>query len=484
MRRRGRGPVLSIANRLAMLFGAITLGVIAVVYVYVVPQLESSLTQQRLRTLAATAKNSAGQVRSDVINGADVRTLDRDVRAAGDAASARVTLVIINRTPSGLQVVPQSDSTSEVEIRDLQFAVALDAATSRKIATGTEAGDAGRVAEAAIPIRYKHSIGAVAVYSVPLADVEDNVAVVRRRILTAGALALIGALLAGYWVATALSRRVKRLEVAAGRVARGDFAARFPVDSADELGQLAKALDRMQRQLAELDSARKRFIATASHELRTPIFSLGGFLELLADEDLDDETRRSFVQEIRGQVDRLGKLATDLLDLSRLEAGSLELRAEPTDVAEICRMVAGEFAPAAAQRDSEVELELPGGPLEATCDPERLAQIMRILIDNALRHTPDRTGVVISAGSNGAGVRLAVADSGPGIKRGELERVFEPFYTSDDVRGSGLGLAIARELAERMNGRLAAASRPGRTTFSLELPQGSDPKHREAVARS
>ena len=471
MRSPARGPVLSIANRLALLFGLITVGVIFVVYVYVVPQLESSLREQRLRSLAATAKNSYRQVRSDVVNGVDVRELNRDIRSAGDASSARVTLLAINRTPSGLQAVPLYDSTSQVEIRDLQFGVALDAAASGKVTTGSEAGDAGRVAEAAVPIRYKRTIGAVVVFSVPLSDVEDNVALIRRRIIVAGAIALLGAVLAGYWVPKMLSRRVKRLEVAAGRVARGDFAARFPVDSADELGQLALALDRMQRQLAELDSARKRFIATASHELRTPIFSLGGFLELLADEELDDETRRSFVQEIREQVDRLGKLATDLLDLSRLEAGSRELRPEPTDVTEICRMVAGEFAPAAAQQSSELDLDLPGRPLEATCDPERLAQIMRILIDNALRHTPDRTGVVVSAGANGgAGVRLAVTDRGPGIKRGELEQVFEPFYTSDDARGSGLGLAIARELAERMNGRLEASSAPGHTTFSLELP--------------
>jgi two-component system, OmpR family, sensor kinase len=469
MRTGGRGPVLSIANRLALLFGVITLGVIAVVYVYVVPQLESSLRAQRLRTLAATAKNSYGQIRSDVVNGADVRQLNRDVRAAADAASARVTLLTINRTAAGPQSVPVSDSTSQIKL-DLDFAVALDAATSGKVATGSEAGDTGRVGEAAVPIRYKHAVGAVVVFSDPLADVEANVALIRRRILTAGALALIAALLAGYWVARALSRRVKRLEVAAGRVARGDFAARFPVDSADELGQLALALDRMQRQLAELDSARKRFIATASHELRTPIFSLGGFLELLADEDLDEETRRSFVQEIREQVDRLGKLATDLLDLSRLEAGSLELRPERTDVADIARMVAGEFAPAAAQRSSQLRLDLPGEPLEATCDPERVAQIMRILIDNALRHTPDRTSVSVSASRNGGGVRMAVVDAGPGIKRGELERVFEPFYTSDDQRGSGLGLAIARELAERMEGRLGASSIPGRTTFTLELP--------------
>jgi signal transduction histidine kinase len=134
-------------------------------------------------------------------------------------------------------------------------------------------------------------------------------------------------------------------------------------------------------------------------------------------------------------------------------------------------MVAGEFAPAVAQRSSQLKLDLPSGPLEATCDPERLAQIMRILIDNALRHTPDRTSVVVSASRNGGGVRMAVQDAGPGIKRAEIERVFEPFYTSDDQRGAGLGLAIARELAERMHGRLAAASIPGRTTFSLELPE-------------
>jgi two-component system OmpR family sensor kinase len=462
--------VRSLANRLALLFGAITLGVIGVVYVYVVPQLESSLRQQRLQTLAATAARYSGAVRADVQNSVDVRRLNADVRRASDAANARVTLLLVNRTTSGLQVVPQSDSTSEVEIRDLQFAVAIESAAAGKVALGSEAGAAGRVGEAALPIRYRGNVGAVMVFSAPLTDVEANVALIRRRILVAGAIALLGALLAGYWVAQALSRRVKRLEVAAGRVARGDFAARFPVDSADELGQLARALDRMQRQLAELDSARKRFIATASHELRTPIFSLGGFLELLADEDLDDDTRRSFVHEIRGQVDRLGKLATDLLDLSRLEAGSLELRVEPTDVATICRMVAGEFAPAAAQSESRVDLDLAEEPLQASCDPERLAQIMRILIDNALRHTPDRTEVVVSAARNGVTVRLGVTDRGPGLKRGELERIFEPFYTSDDARGSGLGLAIARELAERMSGRLDVDSIPGRTTFSVTLP--------------
>ena len=111
------------------------------------------------------------------------------------------------------------------------------------------------------------------------------------------------------------------MEHAARRVAQGDFGARFESGARDELGQLARTLDAMQRQLAELETARRRFIATASHELRTPIFSLSGFLELLEDEELDEETRAAFLRQLRQQVDRLGKLATELLDLSRLEAG-------------------------------------------------------------------------------------------------------------------------------------------------------------------
>ena len=137
-----------------------------------------------------------------------------------------------------------------------------------------------------------------------LDEVDANVALIRRQILLSGGIALVIALAAGYLVARALSQRVGRLEQAARQVASGDFSNPIRADSDDELGQLAAAFDDMQHQLAQLDRARKQFIATASHELRTPIFSLGGFLELLADEDLDEETRRQFLDQVRGQVDR------------------------------------------------------------------------------------------------------------------------------------------------------------------------------------
>ena len=115
-------------------------------------------------------------------------------------------------------------------------------------------------------------------------------------------------------------------------------------------------------------------------------------------------------------------------------------------------------------------MRLAAEPVEAVCDPDRVAQVMRILIDNALTHTKPGTDLVLAAVRRDGRVRFSVTDFGPGIKRTAMPRIFEPFYTSDDGQGSGLGLAIAHELAERMRGDLTAESIPGRTTFVLELP--------------
>jgi two-component system, OmpR family, sensor kinase len=302
-----------------------------------------------------------------------------------------------------------------------------------------------------------------------VADVMRTVSTVRHEVAIAGAIALLVALVAGYLIARALAQRVKRLELAAKQVAAGDFSRPIPVDSTDELGQLAVAFNEMQQQLLQLELARKKFIATASHELRTPVFSLGGFLELLEDEDLDAETRRRFLDQVRDQVQRLGKLSVDLLDLSRLESGSLELRPEEVDLGELTRSVSGEFEPTLAQHDSRLELRLPAR-IDAQCDPVRVAQIVRILIDNALTHTPPGTQIVVTAGRENGRVRLAVRDDGDGIEQSALPRIFEPFYTADDAQGSGLGLAIASELAGRMAGRLVVRSAAGDTTFTLDIP--------------
>ena len=455
-----------IRTRLALLVFAVAVAAVGFVYVYVAPSLEDNLEEQKLESLTADAREFS----DPIIAGRDleIERLRQVVARAGDRSSARVTLLRVGRGSLGLQVEPVADSIGEVG--DLQFEVAAEAARQRRIATGTESSVDGRLAQAALPVLRGQDVEHVIVYSAPLSDVENNVDLVRDRILLSGAIALMLALAAGWLLASRLAARIKVLESTARRVARGDMTVRFPVDRDDELGQLAVALDDMQRQLAQLDSARKRFIATASHELRTPIFSLGGFLELLQDEDLDPETRDAFLAQLRDQVERLGKLATDLLDLSKLEAGSLELRPEPTDLGVLTRAVTSEFGPALVRHESELELRLIGGRTEAEVDPERVAQILRILIDNALAHTPPGTDMVVTAQRQDGRLQLSVRDFGEGIKRQSLERLFEPFYSAGDNQGSGLGLAIARELAERMQGRLSVEAQAGRTTFTLDLP--------------
>ena len=455
-----------IRTRLALLVFAVAVAAVGFVYIYVAPSLEDNLQEQKLDSLSADAREFSDPIIA--ARGLDIERLRRVVARAGDRSSARVTLLRVSRGTLGLQVQPVADSIGETA--DLQFEVATESARERRIATGTESSVDGRLAQAALPVLSGDDVDNVIVFSAPLSDVENNVELVRDRILAAGAIALLLALGAGWLLASRLATRIKVLEGTARRVARGDMSVRFPVDRDDEIGQLAVALDDMQRQLAQLDSARKRFIATASHELRTPIFSLGGFLELLQDEDLDPETRDAFLTQLRGQVERLGKLATDLLDLSKLEAGSLELRPEPTDLGMLARAVTSEFGPALARHDSELELRLVGGRTEAQLDPERVGQILRILIDNALAHTPPGTDMVVTAQRQDGRVQLSVRDFGEGIKRQSLERLFEPFYSAGDNQGSGLGLAIARELAERMEGRLTVEAQAGRTTFTLDLP--------------
>ena len=479
----------SLRNRLAVIFALIIIGAIGTIYLSVTPRLEASLTSQRLDQVRASAAQYTSEVAQKLVSPRafygdrqvptlkdgtlDQKTIRTDRNAAVRRFAERVgtEIIVMSDRPGGAFLLTDSTPDGGATSRDVQEVTREAIRTNRQASAVVTTGN-GRMTLAARPINdpaVKDDY--VVVFADSLSDVQDNVALIRRQVLISGGIALVIAILAGYLVARALAARVKRLERAARKVAGGDFSQPIRADSDDELGQLAAAFDDMQAQLARLDRARKQFIANASHELRTPIFSLGGFLELLADEDLDEDTRRAFLAQIRGQVDRMRNLAVELLDLSRLEAGALELRPEPTDVGQLAREVAAEFTPAAAQHESDVTLNLRPEPIELDCDPERVAQVLRILLDNALRHTPPGTGVQVSAARSNGHVRLEVSDAGLGIKRQNMPHIFEPFFTSNEqAQGAGLGLAIARELAERMHGRLTVRSGPGRTTFSLVLP--------------
>ncbi len=439
-------------------------------YMYLAPGLQGRLINARLHELATQAERGAGRVVPAVGSSEPMSMIRGAVNAAALQSGARVTLLLVEGAGRAAKLAILADSSNLASTTPLAFVAAREALSPASPTTATESARGQIVAEAAWPVTFQGRVAAVIVFSAPASDIVQTVGQVRHDILVAGAIGLLLALLGGYVLARAIALRVKRVEVAARQVAAGDFDHRIEVGSGDELGQLALAFNQMQHQLAQLESARKKFIATASHELRTPIFSLGGFVELLEDEDLDDETRQRFLEQLKQQVERLRKLSVNLLDLSQLESGTLELRPEQVDLGELSRSVSGEFEPTLAGHDSHLELHFTQRTIEALCDPVRVAQILRILIDNALTHTPPGTRIAVTTARVNGRARLEVRDDGEGIDSESLPRIFEPFYTADDAQGSGLGLAIASELAERMSGRLSVSSNPAGTTFTLELP--------------
>jgi two-component system OmpR family sensor kinase len=475
-----RPRLRSLRNKLALVFFAITAVAFSVIYFSVATQPESNLEERRLRDLELLAGIYEGTLTELAAGDTPKAQLERGVRRVAENTDSHVTLFDWKEDPEGrqndtigLDFYARFDSREQALYYENDVLL-LRALRTRKTQTAFDLFQGDDIGIVAQPLLRDGRRVGVALYSRDFEEVEAAVSFIRNRVLLATLAALVLALLGGWLVARRLGQRVRRLELAAGEVSRGSFVDPLPVDSKDELGQLTRTFNEMQAQLRQVDVARKEFIATASHELRTPIFSLAGFVELLQDEELDDNTRREFLETMSEQVARLQKLSVDLLDLSRLDAGSLELHPEEVDLSELARSIVHEFTPAMADHATDLDVRLPEQGPEAVCDPERVAQIMRILLDNALRHTPAGTHVTVRADRSNGAAGFTVADAGPGLPEGSRAKVFERFYTGDAARGAGLGLAIARELAERMDGRLRVSSQPGGTAFTLELPAGGN----------
>jgi signal transduction histidine kinase len=441
--------------RLALALLVVLVGALGLVYLIVVPSLESRLVNARVSSLERAAPDIARELPGNRIRWPDF------LEAASAGANARVVVYDTIGPPTALVVAGDSGFQSS----DIQHdPLALEAAEKDAAASGTVRRDEERYAEAAAPVP-RSSL--VVLLTSSLHETLATVRVARERLLVAGALALLAALAVGYVGSWLFARRLRRLETAAERIAAGQFDEPITDTRADEVGELARTFDRMRLRLARLDHARREFIANASHELRTPVFSLGGFLELLRDEDLDEETRREFLLTMSEQVDRLAKLATELLDLSRADSGRLRVEREPVDLSHVAEAAVDEFTALAVAGGRPLELA-PAGDVFVLADEQRVLQVARALVENALVHTPEGTRVEVRVRE---GV-LEVEDEGPGIPEEHAQHVFERFYRAEGRRssGSGLGLAIARELAQAMEGTLELETEPGRTVFRLRLP--------------
>jgi signal transduction histidine kinase len=453
-----RRPTLrGIRLRLALALVAVVAGSLGVVYLIVVPSLETELVNAKLDQLEEDARTVARNYTTQV--GSEQEFAEQ----AASVFQARVVVYSILQN----QPFVFGDSNTAASLDVARDPVAREATRTRALVRGTVERRDRRFAEVAIPLENE---GVVILLSDSLADPLSSLKLIERRLLFAGLIGLLFAGVVGYLAASLHAKRIRRLERAAERIAGGRFDEPVVDTGNDELGDLANAFELMRGRLGKLDRARSEFIANASHELRTPLFSLGGFLELMADEDVDEATRQEFLETMREQVDRLAKLATDLLDLSRLDAGRMHVEHEPVDLGEVARVVCAEFSALAERKRHAVEAVVQGHPV-ARADELRVLQVVRALLDNALTHTPEGTRVTLRAWADREHASIEVEDDGPGIAPEHAPHVFDRFYRGDGTiaSGSGLGLAIARELVQMMGGEVVLDSRPGRTVVRVVL---------------
>jgi signal transduction histidine kinase len=450
--------------RLTVVAAASALFALVVLAALVLPSLQRNLEQSRVASLQTSIEAFQPSQLLGVF-GQAAPTASGLQGLAATLGVARITVFSEN----GLRLTRTVDSSSAPLDRKSLALVAQSANLHNDLSSVTNIRGS-RTAVLTFPVSSGGMDGVVLVLA-PLSDVQEQVSAVERRLVFGGSLAFGVALLAGALAAEPLARRLARLRVAAERIARGSFSEPIVDHKGDEIGELARSLDEMRKRLDALERARSAFIANASHELRTPLTALGGYLELLTEGGLTEAERAEFLETMGEQVQRLTKLATDLLDLSRLDAGGFTVAHDELELGELASDAAREMQALAARRGSVVVAPA-GVPALARGDEGRVLQVLRVLVDNAVRHTPPGSTVTLTTETTPWGASIVVADNGPGIPPELLERVFERFFRGPGAaaRGTGLGLAIARELAERMDGRLLVTSSPAGTRFTLELP--------------
>jgi two-component system, OmpR family, sensor kinase len=392
--------------------------------------------------------------------------------------------LLFARLPSG-QIV-----TNEPEL--LGLAGAVDPERETPSAQGEENADARTLRGAPLGFTTVHAadLGGLRVYvkrvvregqtvarvgvGEPLAPVTRAQHGVARTFLLAGLFALLAALVAGYALATRVSRPLRRMAGTAAAVDAGDLSHRIgETRSGEEIRVLAEAFDHMLDRLDDAFARQRAFVSDASHELRTPLTILRGQLEVLArQKDVSHEDVQRVTRLVSAETERMERLVDDLLLLAKTEEGSpLELR--PIDLRDYVHDV---FDAVSLTADRDFELGTVSD-VSLQADPDRLAQVLHNLAQNAVAHTPEGGLVRLSAAANGRYVRFAVEDDGPGIPPDQRDRIFDRFHRADVSRarttgGSGLGLAIARALVEAHGGRIRAGASPeGGARLEFDLPR-------------
>ena len=318
-----------------------------------------------------------------------------------------------------------------------------------------------------------------------------------------GLIVVFCAVTAALLIARSIARPVRLLSFAADEFGSGNFSARAPAEGRDEMSRLgmnfnamAERLQKREERFTELDRLKSEFVSTVSHELRTPLTTIKALTRLLMRDGLDEKKRREYIETISVECDRQIDFVLNLLDLSRIEGGVLRVTQERVDVQEVISSVVKSETRSAEKRRHDLQFD-PNLEVPPICaDPKELRRVLSNIVENAIKYTPDGGRIVLSALQQDGQVAISVADNGRGIPPEDMPILFDKFHrgrparhseamrnaTTDaefledaDVSGVGLGLYLARNVMERMGGRITVESEVGRgSTFSLHLPVWHD----------
>lgn len=310
-------------------------------------------------------------------------------------------------------------------------------------------------------------------------------AAVNEALSLAIATALVAAVLASFLVSRRVVGPVQRMMVISHRIAEGDYEERLDVsrkvqsNQLDELDQLALSFNQMADKLEKTETVRRQLIGDVTHELRTPLAAIKGFMEGLMDGVLP-ATLETY-QQVHSEADRLQRLVNDLQELSRVEAGAYHLRLELVSAAELIETVVNQHKRQFEEKGMRIELKVDPDLPKVSADKDRILQVLTNLVGNALQYTPADGSVTITARREKQEVIFSIIDTGIGISPEHLPFIFNRFYRTDKSRarvsgGSGIGLTIAQALAKAHHGRIWAESAgEGKgSTFHFSLPVGKE----------
>lgn len=310
-------------------------------------------------------------------------------------------------------------------------------------------------------------------------NVRDTILVVVL-VLLVGALACV---IAVYYTTNSVIRPVREVNEIVQRYSRGDYNARIPISNTQEATQLALSFNQMADQLKDLEETRRSFVANVSHELRSPLTSMKGFLEAMEDGTIPVEERDEYIGIVLAETRRMALMVNDLLDLARIESGKTSLHLETFDINELVRRTLLTFEARIYERRMDVEIKFAQEQCFVEADSAQISQVLRNLIDNAIKYSPEDSKLRIATYALRHEVYVSVQDFGQGIPEEDVPHIFERFYKVEKARtpskqsGTGLGLSIVKRIIDQHGQRITINSTKGKgTTFLFTLKRVPTPK--------